>query len=206
MLPHPYEAPAAILLVLGGAVACFAGYRLFRIVLAIYGFILGALLASSVMGISNTVGMVVAAIVGGLIGAAILTFAYFAGIALLGAGLGALLAHLVWVPSGPSAAGPSGDPPAMLVIALAILGAVAAMLLQRYVIIVGTAFGGAWTMIVGVLALAGDRSAARAASAGDVWIMYPFTPMPGQRWIPIVWIVLGLAGAAVQLMVTGRKR
>ena len=37
--------PAAILLMLGGTVSCFAGYRLFRVVLAIYGFILGAMLA-----------------------------------------------------------------------------------------------------------------------------------------------------------------
>ena len=54
---------------LGGALACFAGYRLFRIVLAIYGFILGAMLASSMMGVSNTTGMIVAALVGGLAGA-----------------------------------------------------------------------------------------------------------------------------------------
>ena len=33
MLPPSYELPAAILLVLGGALSCFAGYRLFRIVL-----------------------------------------------------------------------------------------------------------------------------------------------------------------------------
>ena len=52
--------PAVILLVLSGAVACFAGYRLFRVVLAIYGFILGAMLASSIMGITNTTGMIVA--------------------------------------------------------------------------------------------------------------------------------------------------
>ena len=39
MLPPSYEFPAAILLVIGGAVACFAGYRLFRFVLAIYGFL-----------------------------------------------------------------------------------------------------------------------------------------------------------------------
>ena len=50
MLPHSYELPAAILLVLGGALSCFAGYRLFKIVLGIYGFILGAMLASSMMG------------------------------------------------------------------------------------------------------------------------------------------------------------
>jgi hypothetical protein len=200
MLPHSYELPAAILLVLGGALAWAAGYRLFRVVLAIYGFIFGAMLASSVMGISNTAGMVVAALVGGLIGALILTFAYFVGIALVGAGLGAFVVHIGW---GQWA---SGDPPAALVIALSIAGAVGAMLLQRYVIIVGTAFGGAWTMIVGGLALAGERSAARALTSADVWILYPLTPAAGQAWIPVVWIALGLLGVAVQLRVTGRKR
>ena len=38
MLPATFQTPAAIILVLGGLLACFAGYRLFRIVLAIYGF------------------------------------------------------------------------------------------------------------------------------------------------------------------------
>ena len=200
MLPHSYEFPAAIVLVLGGALACFAGHRLFRVVLAIYGFILGAMLASSVMGTSNTVGMVVAALVGGLAGAAILTFAYFVGIALVGAGLGALVVHMGWSQAG------TGDPPALLVILFSILGAIGAMLLQRYVIIVGTSFGGAWTLMVGGLALAGERGAARAAASGNVWILYPFTPSPGQRWIPVAWIVLGLIGMGVQLGVTARKR
>ena len=200
MLPHSYEFPAAILLVLGGALAWSAGYRLFRVVLAIYGFIFGAMLASSVMGISNTAGMVVAALVGGLIGAAILVFAYFVGIALVGAGLGAFVVHVGW------SQWAAGDPPAVLVIVLSIAGAASAMLLQRYVIIVGTAFGGGWTMIVGGLALAGERSAARALTSADVWILYPLTPASGQRWIPMAWIALGLMGVAVQLRVTGRKR
>ena len=200
MLPHSYELPAAILLVLGGALAWSAGYRLFRVVLAIYGFIFGAMLASSVMGISNTAGMVVAALVGGLVGAAILTFAYFVGIALVGAGLGAFVVHVGW------SQWAAGDPPATLVIVVSIAGAVGAMLLQRYVIIVGTAFGGAWTMIVGGLALAGERSAARVLTSADVWILYPLTPASGQGWIPIAWIALGLIGVAVQLGVTGRKR
>jgi hypothetical protein len=93
MLPHSYELPIALLLVLGGALSCFAGYKLFKITLAIYGFIIGAMITSSMMGSSNTTGMIVSAIVGGLAGAAILVFAYFVGIALVGAGLGALVAR-----------------------------------------------------------------------------------------------------------------
>src|SRR4029077_5285584 len=138
MLPHSYELPAAILLILGGALSCFAGYRLFKIVLGIYGFILGAMLASSMMAPSNSVGMVVAAIAGGLVGALALMFAYFVGIALVGAGLGALVAHVAW-----GYVGGGSDPSPIAVILLALAGSIGAMLLQRYVIIVSTAFGGA---------------------------------------------------------------
>jgi len=199
MLPSAYSIPAALALVVGGAVSCFAGYRLFRVVLAIYGFILGAMLASSMMGATSTGAMVVAAIVGGIAGALVLTLAYFVGIALVGAGLGALIAHVLWQSFG------TGDPPALAVILLAVAGSIGAMLLQRYVIIVATSFGGAWTLLVGLFAMTGDRRAARAAASGDVWILYP-TTSPGQRWVPIVWVVLGLIGTAVQLGITGKQK
>jgi len=127
-------------------------------------------------------------------------FAYFVGIALVGAGLGALVAHVAW-----SSVGKGGDPPAVAVVVLSVMGSIGAMLLQRYVIIVATSFGGAWTVIVGGLAISGDRGAARAASAGDVWILYPTSPAPGQKWVPIAWIVLGLIGTGVQRGITGRK-
>ena len=152
------------------------------------------------MGITNTTGMIVAALVGGIAGALLLMFAYFIGIALAGAGLGALIAHVAWDKVA------HGDPPWVAVVVLSVLGSIAAMFLQRYVIIVATAFGGAWTVILGGLAIAGDKGAAKAAAAGDVWILYPATPAPGQGWVPVVWIALGLIGTAVQLGITGRKR
>src|SRR5262245_51282766 len=96
MLPHGYELPAGVVLVVTGALACFAGYRLFRIVLAIYGFIFGALIASSIVAASNAAGMAVAALIGGVAGMVILAFAYFIGVALVGAGLAAFVAHTIW--------------------------------------------------------------------------------------------------------------
>jgi hypothetical protein len=202
MLPQTYELPVALLLVLGGALSCFAGYRLFKITLAIYGFIFGAMLASSTLGVTNTTGMIVAAVGGGIVGALVLVFAYFIGIALVGAGLGALVAHVGWgwirV----------GEPPPALIVVLAIFGAIGAMVLQRYVIIVSTAFAGAWTILLGAISIA-DRgspeAAARTARLGDVFILYPTTPAPGARWLPFAWIALGLIGTAVQLGVTGKK-
>ena len=199
MLPATLEFPAAIVLVIGGAVACFAGYRLFRVVLAIYGFILGALLASSVMGISNHAGMIVAALVGGVIGALLFTFAYYVCIGLIGAAMGTLLLHIIWDYAKHT------EPTTIAVIIASVGGAVIAMALQRYVIIVSTSFSGAWTIIVGGLALTGNREAERAAAAGNVWILYPFTPATG-RWVVVAWFVLALMGLAVQTGFTGRKK
>src|SRR5688500_17965792 len=96
MLPATYQLPAALVLLIGGTVACFFGYRLFRIVLAIFGFIVGAFAASSVFGVSDTGPMIVAAVVGGLIGAGLLIAAYFVGVALVGAALGAVTANLMF--------------------------------------------------------------------------------------------------------------
>ena len=200
MLPASYQLPAAIVLLLGGIVACFFGYRLFRLVLAIGGFVVGAGLASSIFGVSDTWPMIVAAIVGGLIGAGILFFAYYAGVALTGAMLGAVVANIAF------AAGSERAPGVMVVIALAVIGAALAMYLQRYFIIVGTSFGGAWTTIVGAMALLGDQQALRAAAANDVWVFYPLDPAPGRGWVPYAWIALSLLGAAVQLGITGGEK
>jgi hypothetical protein len=178
MLPATYQLPAAIVLLVGGIVATFFGYRLFRIVLAIAGFILGWAVASSVFGVIA---------------------AYFVGVALIGAALGAFVANMAF------AAG-DRDPHFLVVVFLAIAGAAASMYLQRYFIIVGTGFGGAWTMIVGALAVMGDRIAQAAAAAQNVWIMYPMDPAPGQRWLPYAWLALGAIGTGVQLGITGGEK
>jgi len=197
MLPASLQTPAAIVLLVGGVISCFAGYRVFRLVLGIYGFILGALFASAAMGTEHTVWMIVAALVGGLVGALILIAAYFVGVALLGAGIGALTASLIWAALG-------REPGAVVVILFSIVGALGALALQRYVIVGATAFGGAWTIIVGALALSGSRVAADAASRNSVWLAYPMNPAPGHYWILVVWVALGITGAIVQLAVTAK--
>lgn len=199
MLPHGYEQPAAIVLLLAGVLACFAGHRLFRIVLGIYGFILGAMIASSVVGVSNTTGMLVSAVVGGLIGSVVLVFAWFVGVALVGAGIGVLIAHIVWTQVG------TGDPPAMAIIAVSVAGAIGAMFVQKYVIVAGTAFGGAWTIVLAAANWVPQAAVTRGASDTEVWIFYP-TSAPASRWVPIAWITLGLLGTAVQLSTAGTKR
>ena len=196
MLPAAYQLPAAGILLLGGLVACFFGYRLFKFVLGIFGFIIGALAASSIWGASATAYMVMAAILGGIAGSLLLLAAYFVGVALVGAGLGALLANLIWMQI-------EGDPHPFVVVMFSVGGALLATWLQRYVIILGTAFGGAWTIVVGALAMMGDKTAMNAAAAGDIWVAYPMNPAPGQPWVPYAWIGLSLLGTVVQMFLTG---
>jgi hypothetical protein len=199
MLPASYQLPAAVVLIAGGVVSCFFGYRLFRIVLALFGFVIGALAASSIMAASNTSAMMIAAVVGGLIGAGILFAAYFVGVSLVGAGLGALVANLAFAATG-------SQPHVLVVVLCSIIGAAAATALQRHFIIVGTGFGGGWTILVGVLAILGDKRAMAAAATGDVWVVYPLDPTPGKTWIFWAWAALGLVGVAVQLGWTGPEK
>jgi hypothetical protein len=172
MLPTAYATPAAVLFLVGGAMACFAGYRLFRYVLGINGFIIGALVATSAMSASNTWTLAVAAIVGGVVGAVLMIAAYFVGVALVGAGVGAMAVHLGWSRAHAEAG----------------LGAVRS----------GACVGG--------LALFGDRAAAKAASAGNAWVVYPLDPAPGVWWMWMAWFALGVVGALVHLFTKGKKR
>lgn len=198
MLPAAYQMPAAIVLVLSGLMACVAGYRLLKYVLAAFGFIIGGLAASSVLGASETAYMIGAFLVGGIAGAVVMVAASFIGVALVGAGLGAAAVTLIWTQI-------PGDPHPYVVILASVAGAWLATWLQRYVVVVGTAFGGAWAMLVGALALSGDKAKLAAAAAGDVWVPYPMQPAPGEAWVPWAWIALGLVGAFLQIKITGGK-
>src|SRR5215831_12183684 len=124
MLPATYQLPGGAVLLLGGIVVCFFGYRFFKIALAILGFVLGALIPSSIFGVSDTMPMLVAALVGGLAGAGLLIAAYFLGVALAGAGIGAVAANVAFSMA-------HRDPPVLAIVFCAIAGAVLSTYLQR---------------------------------------------------------------------------
>ena len=119
--------------------------------------------------------------------------------ALLGAGIGALVASLIWAALG-------REPGAIVVILFAVVGALGALALQRYVIIGATSFGGAWTIIVGAIALTGTRVAVDAAARNNVWLAYPMNPAPGNYVVLLVWLALGITGVVVQLAFTAKGK
>jgi len=199
MLPASYATPVAAVLLVGGLLACFAGYRLFRLVLGFFGFILGAMVTTSTLGEAGTWTLIVATVVGGLVGATLMIAAYFVGVGLVGAGLAVLGLNVLWHLFG-------GDPPTVVLVVVAVLGALGALSIARFVVIFGTALGGSWTAIIGGLALRGDEEALRAAAAGDVWVVYPLGPAEGSWWVTAAWLALALVGVVVQMSTSKGRR
>jgi hypothetical protein len=191
MLPATLHVPAALLFLVGGVLSCFLGQRTFRIVLGLYGFVAGVLVAGSLVGPADTTRDLLLLGAGGAIGALALVLAYFIGVALLGAAFAALAVHGVAAQFG-------AEPPAMLVIGCTVAGALIALSLQRYVIVVGTAFGGAWLLVMGALGLWHRDAVTGLGSAASGWQAYPLRPAPGESWVLAVWLVLALVGLVAQ--------
>src|SRR6185369_9997516 len=142
------------------------------------------------MGTDQTLWMIAAWLIGGLIGAVILFAAYFVGVALIGAGIGAGAAIVLW-------AAVNREPGIWPVIILAVIGAIGALAVQRHVIIVATAFAGAQTAVVGVAELIGGRNL--ESPSRQIVHVYPLDPLPNTRLDLIAFVVLGVVGLIIQL-------
>lgn len=187
MLPASFHVPAAVLFLIGGLLSCFLGQRTFRTVLGLYGFVLGVLVAGSILGPADSWRDYVLLLAGGVAGSLALVLAYFIGVALLGAVFAALAVHAVTAQLGT-------EPAAMLVIICTVAGALLALTMQRYVIVFATAFGGAWLLVMGALGLWHREAVTGLGNAAQGWLSYPLRPAPGESWVVIVWLILALAG------------
>ena len=193
-----FHVPVAIILLGGGLLACFLGYRLLRTLLALYGFIGGVVIATMFVGQLETWLAIVATIAGGFAGSVLAVMAYLAGVAVLGAGMGAVLLNLGWSYRG-------GEPNVWVVLIACLGGALLALAVRRYVLIIATSFGGAWTAIVGGLALAGN-GAAVAAATGNVEQLPPVADVQTHLGFVLGWAGLGGLAVLVQMRDMGRRR
>jgi hypothetical protein len=191
----------AILALLLGAALCFAGYRLFLVLLPIWGFFAGFWLGAEAVslffggGFLGTVtGWVVGFIVG-LFGALFSYLFYILGIAFIAAGFGAAL--------GSGFMQAIGFDPGFIVVGVAIIsaiimaGLVILLNIQKYVIVAITAIGGANAMILGVLLLLGRVQLDTLAGAGS-----SIRPILQDSWFWLIaWLVLAVLGFIAQLRV-----
>lgn len=193
-----FHIPVATILLGGGLLACFLGYRLLKTLLAFYGFIGGVVIATTFVGQLEPWLAMVTIIAAGVAGALLAVMAYLAGVAVLGAGLGAVVLNVAWLYR-------SGDPNVWVVLIVCLGGALLALAVRRYVLIIATSFGGAWTALVGGLALVGN-SAAVAAATGNVEQVPPMADPRTNLGFVIGWCGLGTLAVLVQMRDMLRRR
>jgi len=147
--------PLALLI---GILFCFAGYRLFRVIMAIWGFLLGFFIGTQIVtsfldssSVTSTLSWSVGILLGLVL--AILAYAlYTAAMTLLGASIGYVLGTTLVTGLG------IGNQ-AMLVVGVGLILAVLfaililALDLARLLIVANTAMGGAVAIVIGVLLL-----------------------------------------------------
>ena len=185
----------AIGLIVFGAVSCFFGYKVFRLVLGVLGFLLGSALAASLAGVfvQSAGAASVVGLLGGVIGSWLVFRFYRFGLFILGAVAGALLGGTVAM-----AIGVYGNDSLIVVGAVALLGGILTVVLQKLMIITSTAFSGAWNMV-----------------AGAAFLLFGITPLAltqnplmlvGIKLFAVIgaWLVLGLIGLNYQYR--GRRR
>ncbi len=173
----------AAIVIIFGVLFCFFGYRLFKVILAIVGFIFGFVLTAGILYkftnltlISGLVG-----IVGGLIFAVLAFYLYFIGIFILGAYLGIVVWSVISSVTGIVL-------PFWVAIVLAVLLGVLALVFQKFMIIVTTAFIGAYLIVVTlVTVMKFDAS------------VIPYVNAVG-------WLILGFLGIFVQYRLTAKKK
>ena len=188
---------AAPLAVAVGILICFWGYRLLKLTLGVMGFIAGATGGWAVglsLAPSNSGIAVICAIVGGVIGAVLCIWLFLLGVFLLGASAGAIVATALF-----SAAG--NQPQPILVLVLAIVFGIIAMVMQKLMIVVCTAFSGSYLVTAGLLhLLAGGQH------VSPLWfdqLQHGSAGILGYVAL-VFWLVLALAGGSFQYR--GRRR
>jgi hypothetical protein len=174
-----------------GILNCFWGYRILKTILGIGGFCAGAAAGwTAAAGWGQfTVGIaLLCALAGGLIGALLCIWLYFVGIFLLGAGFGAALATVVL-----NAAG--SQPQLVIVIIAAVVLGFVAVAVQKFMIILSTAFGGAYLLVAGILHFVVGGPNAMPV----LFERFQMGSGGALSYLPLAcWLVLGVVGVAVQ--------
>ncbi|HEY3288676.1 MAG TPA: DUF4203 domain-containing protein [Anaerolineae bacterium] len=196
----------ALVAIVLGIIACFFGYRVFRIMFTIVGFIAGAMLGVALAGNltlipgQETLLRIIFGLVGGLIGAALAWFLYVVGVFLSGAGIGATIGASI-------ALALSADATVQLILTIifAVIVGVIAVALQKLFIILATAFGGAQLVISGGSQLLNGGTTVNMFNPMALLQPGAAQAMPTTYVLVLAgWLVLGMAGVLVQYLITSR--
>ncbi len=177
-----------ILIILFGIVNCFFGFVYFRLLLGVWGFIMGGVLGISLASDGAPIVVLAAGLIGAVLGALLIYLLFRVGVLIIGALLGytltaALLAQL-------------GFSENLFLLALigAAIFAILALVLNRVFIVVLTAFSGASAILTGVSLLMNAEQVTQAFTERRFDPMLADTPLI----VGIFWLLLAVAGIFIQ--------
>lgn len=182
---------------LAGIINCFLGYRILKIIVGFWGFVLGfsltLLIFSQIQGATPMVSTI-AGIVGGIIGIVLVSSLIKVGIF----GVGAFFGYLI----GMNFASLGGAQPNVMILVLAaIIGGLLALVMQKPMLILATAFGGSWLIVRAFAVFKGIDFHIMDMIQQPILLKTRDT----QFYILFsAWIVIGLFGAAMQFKLTGK--
>lgn len=188
-----------------GALLCFAGYRLFRMLIAVWGFFIGFLVGAQVVAsllhsdFLNTPLAWGAGLLLGLVLAVLAYALYTAAVTILGASVGYLIGAGLVTALG---YGEQGFVVIGAGLALAITFGILILVfdLVRLLVIANTALGGAGAVVTGALLLFGVINLS-FLSSGVIGAFIRNSP----GWI-LLWLVLAVVGGTFQMQNTRRYR
>lgn len=191
----PLGLPPVVALLLG-LVHCIAGYRLFALVLGVYGLVLGVG-AGAALAESWFPGQVVSASLmqagAGLLGLGVVLAFYRVGIFLIGAVAATLLTSAI----APWVGGVSWPVHFML----ACIAGSASVVVTRHVLIIATAITGAALVVRSATAIADSPVRWLTEASSSPWAAAGLDASPELT----AWAVLAILGTAVQLATTRRR-
>ena len=181
-----------------GLLICFAGYRLVKITLALMGFIAGAT-GGWALGLAlapnNSTIALACALIAGVIFAILCVWLFFFGVFVLGACAGAVVAAALFRATGYPVQ-------ALLILIVAVIFGLLALVLQKFMIILSTAFSGSYLITAAVA-----HFVTGIQQVHPLWFKQISTTASDKLgYVALaLWLILGLIGARFQY-VTGAKR
>ena len=174
-----------LLITLFGILNCYFGYAWFRVLLGIWGFFLGGSLGLTLASDAAPILVLVAGLVGAVVGTLLIYFLFRIGVLLIGAVLGYTLTTTLL-----AALGFGGNVFVYGLAGAAVFG-VLALLANRFFVILITAFSGASTIITGVTLMMDGERVIRAFSEREA-----FNDTPAL--VGVFWLLLALSGIVIQ--------
>ena len=179
-----------------GLIECLFGYRLFKWMLALTGFALGAIAGGAAgMQLYGAIGAVIGGLIVGVFGGVMMVVMYFVGVFAMGAMLGALAGLLI--------AGPHAGFAIPAAVVLGLIGGILAVVLQKLLIVLSTALVGSYLVILAAVHFALGGLDLQRLSNDTTYISDMIRQRPA---ILAFWLGLALVGVIVQYITAPKKR